>query len=130
MRAVHPIGAITRESTDIQEVQSPIVAQALKFIAANIERRFRIGDILEAVGVSNRTLTTHFKESLRRTPIMEIRRQRIERAKYLLAETSDTAIEIGIRCGMPKPVYFCRTFKEMTGVTPQEYRRRMQNRPT
>ena len=124
VKAVCPIGAITRESTDIQEVHSPVVAQALKFIAANIERRFKIDEILKAVGVSNRTLAAHFNESLRRTPLMEIRRQRIERAKYLLAETNETAIKIGAHCGMPEPVYFCHTFKEMTGVTPQEYRKR------
>jgi len=125
VRDVRPIGAITRESTDIQEVHSPVAAQALKFIAANIHRRFRIGELLKAVGVSNRTLATHFKDSIRRTPVMEIRRQRIERAKYLLAETNDTTTKIGASCGMPEPVYFCRTFKEMTGMTPQEYRKRV-----
>ena len=130
VRGVRPIGVIARESTDIQEVHDPVVTQALKFIAANIERRFKIGEILKAVGVSNRTLATHFKDSLRRAPVMEIRRQRIERAKYLLAETNDSTTKIGARCGMPVPVYFCRTFKDMTGVTPQEYRRRMQNRLT
>lgn len=130
VRTVAPVGAIARASTDIQEVQNEIVAQALKFIAANVERRFKIGEILKLVGVSHPTLVTHFKNSLRRTPVMEIRRQRIEHAKYLLAETNDTAKKIGCRCGMTEPIYFCRAFKELTGVTPQEYRRRMQNRPS
>ena len=125
VQGVRPIGVIARESTDIQEVHNPVVTQALKFIAANLERRFKIGEVLKAVGVANRTLAIHFKDSLRRTPVMEIRRQRIERAKYLLAETSDTTTRIGARCGMPEPVYFCRTFKDMTGVTPQEYRKRV-----
>ena len=130
IRAVPPVGTITRASTDIQEVHNEIVAQALKFIAANVERPFKVGEILKLVGVSHPTLVTHFKNSLRRTPVMEIRRQRIEHAKYLLAETNETAKKIGSRCGMMEPIYFSRAFKELTGVTPQEYRRRMQNRPS
>ena len=130
LRTVSPIGAIARASTDVQEVHNEIVVQALKFIAANVERRFKIGEILKLVGVSHPTLVAHFKNSLRRTPVMEIRRQRIEHAKYLLAETNDTAKKIGSRCGMTEPIYFCRAFKELTGVTPQEYRRRMQSRPS
>ena len=126
--AVPPVGAVTRKSTEVQEVHSPIVARALEFIAANVERRFPVSEILKVTGVSNRTLVTHFAASLRRTPVMEIRRQRIEHAKHLLAETNETAKQIGSRCGISNPDYFSRTFKELTGVTPLEYRHRMQDR--
>ena len=125
---VPPLGVITRESTDIQEINNPIVAEALKYIAENIGRRFNISNLLKVTGVSRPTLVAHFKDSLRRTPIMEVRRQRVERAKYLLAETNETGRQIARKCGMKEAVHFCRVFKELTGITPQEYRRRAQNR--
>ena len=128
VRTVPPLGVITRESTDIQEINNPIVTEALKYIASNIERSFNITHLLKATGVSRPTLVAHFKDSLRRTPIMEVRRQRVERAKYLLAETNETGKKIARQCGMKEPVHFCRVFKELTGITPQEYRRRAQNR--
>ena len=125
---VPPLGVITRESTDIQEINNPIVTEALKYIAENIGRRFNISNLLKVTGVSRPTLVAHFKDSLRRTPIMEVRRQRVERAKYLLAETNETGKQIARKCGMKEAVHFCRVFKELTGITPQEYRRRAQNR--
>ena len=124
---VPPLGVITRESTDIQEINNPIVNQALKYISDNIGRAFNISHLINVTGVSRPTLVSHFKDSLRRTPIMEIRRQRVERAKYLLAETNETGKSIAKQCGMKEPVHFCRVFKELTGITPQEYRRRAQN---
>ena len=125
---VPPLGVITRESTDIQEINNEIVTQALEYITNNIGRSFNISNLLKVTGVSRPTLVAHFKNSLRRTPIMEVRRQRVERAKYLLAETNKTGKEIAKLCGMKEPVHFCRVFKELTGITPQEYRRRAQNR--
>lgn len=126
--AVPPLGVITRESTDIQEINNPVVTQALKYIHDNIDREFNISHLLKVTGVSRPTLVSHFKEALRRTPIMEIRRQRVERAKYLLAETNEAGKHIAKKCGMKEPVHFCRVFKELTGITPQEYRLRAQNR--
>ena len=128
VRVVPPLGVITRESTDVQEINNPIVSAALKYIANNIERPFNVSQLLKITGVSRPTLVAHFKDSLRRTPIMEVRRQRVERAKYLLAETNETGKQIAKQCGMKDPIHFCRVFKELTGITPQEYRRRAQNR--
>ena len=125
---VPPLGVVTRESTDVREIHDPIVSTALKFIADNIANSFNIVQLVKATGASRQTLIAHFKKSLRRTPIMEIRRQRVERAKCLLAETNENAKDIGKRCGINDPTHFSRVFKELTGITPLEYRCRAQNR--
>lgn len=47
---------------------------------------------------------------------------RVERAKELLIEGYLTLEEIGERCGFSSLSYFCRIFKETTGMTPGEFR--------
>ena len=125
---VAPLRVVTRASTEAQAIRDPVVLAAVKYIAANIEKSYKIDSLLKATGVSQQTLVTHFKKHLRRTPIMEIHRQKIERAKCLLAETNESASDIAKRCGMNDATNFSRVFKNLTGVPPQEYRRRTQNR--
>lgn len=51
-----------------------------------------------------------------------VREQRIERAKELLASTNATISSVGSRCGYDFHPYFCRVFRQETGMTPTRYR--------
>lgn len=48
---------------------------------------------------------------------------RIESAKVILMETDLSIVEIGLRCGYNSPVHFSRQFKQITKLSPSEYRR-------
>lgn len=47
---------------------------------------------------------------------------RIDRAKHLLLSYNLKLDEIAVRCGYRDTPYFCRVFKQLTKVTPAEYR--------
>lgn len=47
---------------------------------------------------------------------------RLERAKFMLRRYSFHVDEIAYRCGYSDANYFCRVFKQKTGLTPTEYR--------
>lgn len=49
---------------------------------------------------------------------------RLQKAKQLLAEGGMGISEISESCGFSNPYHFCRLFKEHTGVTPSEYRKK------
>jgi AraC-like DNA-binding protein len=51
-----------------------------------------------------------------------INRERIVRARTLLAETKLNCSETAWACGFSSPAYFNRIFKEKTGLTPREYK--------
>ena len=48
---------------------------------------------------------------------------RINKAKHLLSSSQATSIEIAHAVGLRDENYFCRLFKQKTGITPQAYRR-------
>ena len=51
---------------------------------------------------------------------------RITRAKDLLCGTSVPVIEIALSCGYNTVTYFNRTFKQLTGISPSEFRKKHQ----
>ena len=102
-----------------------LVEQAVEFIRQNLERPFRIGELRRITGLSAKNLSLRFNATLGRTPIMEVRAQRIARAKQLLQDTDLSATEIAKQCCFNSAIYFCNTFKEFCGLPPLQFRRRM-----
>jgi AraC family transcriptional regulator len=63
-----------------------------------------------------------FRRSFGETPHAFITRMRIERAKYLMAETEALLSEIALDCGFVDQAHFSRSFKKMTGTSPHLWR--------
>ncbi|MCL5270099.1 MAG: DNA-binding transcriptional regulator [bacterium] len=125
VRRFPPIDIAVRQSTDIHKVDDPVVAQALRFMTEHRGEAFRVGNLVRLTGVSRTTLEQRFKDTLRRTPLMEIRRQRIEYAKRLLADGRQPVGAIARLCGFNSLVRFSTVFRELTGLPPTEYRRKL-----
>lgn len=116
---------VPRQSTQLHRIDDEMISDALLFITQNIERHFTVTDIHRHVGASRRTLELRFQEVLGRTPLIEVRRQRVEHAKKLLANTLDPVHRIGQRCGFNSTTRFCIVFREQTGLRPLAYRRKI-----
>lgn len=122
---IEPVGVVVRQSTNTLAIDHPEVVHALRFIRENAFEGIKIDDVLAAVPVSRRSLETHFKRILGRTIHQEILRTRIEKAKQLLLETDWAMPEVSVHCGFHYASHFSALFKRLTGLTPQEYRRRL-----
>jgi len=121
-----PAEVCVRRSTDALAVQDALVARALRLVGEWIERPFKVGELAAELGVSRTLLEQRFNRVLHGSPLMEIRRRRIARARKLLAETGMTAGEVARCCGFAGPERFASVFKELTGLTATEYRSRFQ----
>ena len=121
-----PVGIAARQSTDMLAVDDEDVRDALKFIRENAHYPIEVSDIAEHVAVSRRTLETRFRSSVGRTPALELRRMRLELAKKLLAETTDSITSVVFACGFNSRQVFSSLFHKEVGTTPSEYRRRYQ----
>ena len=119
---LQPVGVITRESSDLVATEDLIVSQAVKFIQANLSEPIQVETVLEELGVSQSQLERRFRAVLGRTPLAEIRRQRIEHAKLLLAETKLPMTRIAQLCGFNSAVRFSMVFRELTDQTPTAFR--------
>jgi transcriptional regulator GlxA family with amidase domain len=100
------------------------VARACRWLEENHARPVRMRELAEAVLLTERTLLRRFRGSVGRTPVQYLQAVRIERAKRLLETGGESAGEIAAMVGYADATAFFKAFRELTGLTPGEYRRR------
>ncbi|QHI69149.1 AraC family transcriptional regulator [Tichowtungia aerotolerans] len=118
-----PAGMVSRQSTDVMQVSDATVAKALSFIQDHIQEPIKVEDLLKHVYISRTLLERKFKVELGHTPLVEIRRQRIRRARQLLADTNLSVAEIAEACGFSSDIRLSTVFKELTGQSPSAFRK-------
>lgn len=116
-------GLISRQSTDVMQVVDPVVSTALGFIQEHLSEAIRVDDLLRHVFVSRTLLERKFRRELGRTPLAEIRRQRVVRGKQLLSDTDLSIAEIADACGFGSDIRFSTVFKELAGQSPSAFRK-------
>ena len=99
-----------------------IMKEARNWLMKNAADSVNLDDLVSFIGYSRVRLFALFKEHVGQTPGEYLRGMRIEKAKELLAESSQTISEIAKACGLGDPAHFCRLFKKMTGLTPMSWR--------
>lgn len=99
--------------------------RALAFISDKLEQQQGIAlEVLaQEVGMSRYHFSRVFKESMGLSPINYIVRQRIERAKKLLAETDLPIADIALQAGFSGQSHFTTFFSKLVGLTPRSFRR-------
>jgi len=91
-------------------------------IDTHLDQPLRIGRLAEQFGLSTRTLSRRFESATGRGPQAYLQHARIQQAKRLLETTTDPIDEIRRHVGYLDPAAFRRAFKQMTGLSPSEYR--------
>ena len=127
-RLIAPDRITVRQSTDTLAIDDEDIARAIAFIRMNASSPIQASDVLRAVHVSRRSLDRRFQQVLGRTPAEEIRRVHLERAKHLLADTDMPVPNVAAASGYGSREYLARAFKQQTGLSPSQYRNRIQGR--
>jgi AraC-like DNA-binding protein len=88
-----------------------------------------VESLANSVHLSRAHFIREFKETFGETPHRYLQRRRIERAMWRLRETDDPITEVSIDVGFSSLGTFSRTFREIVGISPSEYREREQAAP-
>lgn len=118
-----PEGVITRQSTDVLAIDEPDLAAAVRYIREHAHEPIRVRDVLDEVPVARRVLEQQFRRILGRSPLDEIHRVRIQRARELLSTTDMPIPEVAAACGLSSRERLNVLFRKLTGHTPAAYRR-------
>lgn len=100
------------------------VAAARRWLEDNHARPVRMGELAAAVHLTERTLLRRFRKATGRTPGRYLQAVRIEHAKRMLETGGESAGEIAGMVGYADATAFFKAFRELTGLSPGEYRRR------
>ena len=93
----------------------------------NIERHLALEQIAHYTGYSPSHFSALFRKATGESPLAYLNRQKIEHACLLLKTTDMRVNQICHKVGISDSYYFSRLFKQLTGVSPKQYRAQQDN---
>lgn len=101
----------------------PRLANVFCFIEAHYRQPISLNDVAQDAGYSPAYLTSLVQSYTGRTVKQWIIERRMAEAKTLLANTTDSIREVAEASGYSDAGYFTRQFRQLHGVSPQNWRR-------
>lgn len=110
----------------LQEKDSGDVAdRARQYIAQNLENRFGLNDVAEALHISQGYLSAAFKKQVGMGFLDYVTSEKIRLATELLASEKYHIYEVARRVGFENQYYFSKVFRKVMGCSPSEYLKRL-----
>ncbi len=97
------------------------INMAVEFMYRNTDKKLTVGDIAAHVKMSESNFQSIFRKHTHQSVIEYFHALKIEQAKVLIRQKNHTQSEIAVALGYSTESYFCRHFKQKTGMTPSEY---------
>lgn len=99
------------------------VKEMLSCIHEHYMEKIGIDQIAGAASISRREAFRCFRQVLDTTPTLYLLKYRINRGARMLMENDASVTEVSFSCGFSSPSYFCKAFREITGVSPRQFRK-------
>lgn len=104
------------------KVYHPKLLAVIAHMEENLEEPVGAGELAKVVHISTRQLERLFKKYLGQTPTRYYMELRLNRARYLLLQTTLPISEVGLACGFASATNFSRCYKELFRHTPSQER--------
>ena len=102
----------------------PLIAKAQKWMEKHQTEHIDYERLAKKFRISRRSLERRFKQAVGITPLGYLQKLRVEFAKRLLEEGTQTFNEITYQVGYEDVSFFRKIFIRLTGLRPREYQQR------
>lgn len=92
------------------------------FIESNVDKSCTLHELAEELRYNEAYLSRMFRKSVGISFSEYVRNIKMDHACYLLRNTDENVFTIAAKCGYTSNSSFNRCFKQLMGITPQEYR--------
>lgn len=100
------------------------IGEAVRYMNAHYAQPVSVDELAKKACMSRRSFFLQFKNAAGCSPVQYLMRLRIMHATELLLYSRTNISGIAWECGFTDSNYFCRKFREFTGVSPRQYRLR------
>ena len=104
--------------------EDDVIARIQDHIEKNYYDELSLNDMAKRSNMSTRTFIRKFTQITGNTPLVYVQRVRMETAKRLLEKGRLTVEQVCVQVGYGDFGFFRNIFKRLTGVTPQEYKKK------
>ena len=101
---------------------SKTVSKCIDHITSHFNRKITLKELAMETGVTTKYLASLFKKETGLTIGDYVTRLRIDSAKALLTRTDYPYLNIALSLGFCSQSHFTKSFRDITGFTPKEYR--------
>lgn len=111
---------------DVQPVEKEIpfsITQVLGFIDQHISEKLDLNSLAAMTGWEPEHFGRIFKEHIGLTPYQYILKEKVERSKELLTQTTESLQDIGFQLGFSTYSNFFSAFKKYVKMSPDQYRK-------
>lgn len=108
------------------DAEQLILQAAMRLIAQNLAELPSLAEIARKVGTHDKRLSTIFRSHLGTTVFAYVREARLRRSQELLADSGMSVQDIAELIGFRSACNFTTAFREWHGVTPSQFRQRLQ----
>ena len=115
--------AVSRKSFGKEQRDNARIKEMLTFIQSNYEKELTIEDIAAVCAISASECMRCFRATISTTPIAYLKTYRLQQAAIKLQSTNDKISVIAESCGFQEMSYFAKSFREIYGCTPSQYRK-------
>ncbi|MGL4618170.1 helix-turn-helix domain-containing protein [Chroococcidiopsis sp.] len=96
--------------------------KVLAHINTHLDRDLSLVQIAREINISSTYFASLFKRTTGISPHQYVIRQRVERAKLMLAKTDLASADIALQVGFSSQSHLTQQFKRFTGMTPKQVR--------
>lgn len=114
--------AINKKSYGKAQRDNARIKEMLTYIQNNYDKELTIENIAYACAISTSECIRCFRATINTTPIAYLKSYRLQQAALKLQLTTDKVSAIAESCGFQEMSYFAKSFREVYGCTPSEYR--------
>ena len=120
------LSSCIRKLAEVQkeEPASETIQLVLSYLENHYQEPVSLDSVAAEVGLTKEYLCVLFKKETKKTILQHLTLIRIGWARLFLEQYPEKkAYEIGKMCGFESPSYFGKKFREIVGLTPEQYRR-------
>lgn len=108
--------------TALRSKYRPEIAKAIRYMKDNYAGDLSLETVAAYVNMNSTYFSNLFKKETEQNFVVFLQQIRMEKAKTLLRTTHDKVYDIASQVGIDNYQYFCKAFKQCTGMTPIQYR--------
>lgn len=123
---------LVRLDPDIQNIRGggdDRFRKILAYLQKNYAEAISLDEIAAHIGLSRSECCRYFKRTSRQTLFVYLRQYRLHKSFRWLAETDRPISQVAQICGFPNQSYYTKEFRNLTGITPRQYRLQNQKKP-
>ncbi len=121
---LHVVETISKINNEVKSSSHLSIQMAKKYIEEHFNEKITLNQVAEHVYLNPSYFSIQFKKETDVNFVKYLKNIRIQKASELLKRVDLKVYEVGAMVGYDDPTYFANTFKNHTGVTPMEFKRK------